>query len=346
MELDERKKQVLHAVIKRYILTGEPVGSRTISKESNLGVSSATIRNEMSDLEEMGYLVQPHTSAGRIPADLGYRLYVNQILSGVNEEIYHASRLIDLANFEINHLEGLLQEAARILSTCTSYTAIVISPDFDTPKIKKVQLILIDKDRIMILLISDTKVIQSDVFSLKSEITEEEIGIINNFLNTRLQGKKIGELSLDMIKEDTGRMSNNEIVEQIVPLIIGTAEVQKKKDIYFEGVTNALEFIDFEDIDRAKRFFDFVEDKERVVNLLCEGIDSDIDSGVEFTIGSENKDEEMQDLTLVKSVYKVGGETVGKMGLVGPTRMDYEKVMVLLKTLTDDLSRIIKTYLK
>ncbi len=341
MELDERKKQVLHAVIKRYILTGEPVGSRTISKESDLGVSSATIRNEMSDLEEMGYLVQPHTSAGRVPADKGYRLYVNQILPGIEQGFSHSNSLIDLANYEINHLEDLLQEAIRVLSANTSYTAIVVAPDLESPKIKKVQLILIDKEKIMVLLICDTKVIQSDVFRLSSEITEDEIAIINNFLNARFQGKKIGEIELGIKDEELNILPNKSLVEKLLLAIVGTVEVQRKKDIFFEGVTNALEFMDFEDISRAKQFLDFVEDKERIANLLSD----DISSGVEFTIGSENTEEEMKELTLVKTVCKVGDETIGKIGLVGPTRMDYEKVTMLFKAITDDLNRIIKTYL-
>lgn len=343
MELDNRKKQVLHVVIKRYIMTGEPVGSRTISKDSDLGVSSATIRNEMSDLEEMGYLIQPHTSAGRIPADKGYRLYVNQILPRVEDmDFSRESSLINLASGEINHLEGLLQEAIRVLSKSTSYTAIVVSPDFESPKIKKVQLILIDKEKIMVLLISDTKVIQSDVFTLNDEITEDEVNIINNFLNTKLQGKRFSEVEESVEDEELKKLGNESLAKKIAPVILSTAENQQEKDVFFEGVTNALDFLEYDDITAAKQFLDFVDDKDRIVKLLSDGMDSD---DMEVSIGSENEEEEMQNLTVVKSVYRVGGETFGKIGLVGPTRMDYQRVMYLIKALTDDLNRIIKTYL-
>ncbi|MDO5707373.1 MAG: heat-inducible transcriptional repressor HrcA [Andreesenia angusta] len=344
MELDERKKQVLHAVIKKYILTGEPVGSRTISKDSNLGVSSATIRNEMSDLEDMGYLVQPHTSAGRIPADKGYRLYVNQILPYIEDNSFQRnSSLINLVSGEINHLEVLLQEAIKVLSRTTSYTAIVISPENTSPKIKKVQLILIDREKIMVLLISNTKVIQSDIFTLNEEITEDEINLINNFLNIKLQGKKFNEVEENIVEEEMSRVGKNSLANKLVPAILNTVNNQQKKDIYFEGVTNALDYLDFDDITKAKEFLEFVDDKNRIANLLNDGMG--MDSDIEFTIGSENKDEEMKELTVVKSVYRAGGETVGKIGLVGPTRMDYQKVMYIIKALTEDLNRIIKTYL-
>lgn len=342
MELDDRKKRVLQAVIKRYILTGEPVGSRTISKDSDLGVSSATIRNEMSDLEEMGYLIQPHTSAGRIPADKGYRLYVNQIIPSISYKDYsRESTLLNLVSSEINHLEGLLQEAVKILSQSTSYTAVVISPEVERPKIKKVQLILIDKEKIMVLLISDTKVIQSDIFTLNDEITEDEINIINNFLNKRLQGKEISNVDEYIQYEEFKEVKNESIVKKLAPVILNTVKIQQEKDVFFEGVTNALDFLEYDDINSAKKFLNYVEDKQKIINLLNDGMNTDM----EVTIGSENKDEEMQNLTVVKSVYSVGGETFGKIGIVGPTRMDYEKVMILLKALTEDLNRIIRTHL-
>lgn len=340
MELDRRKMQVLHAIIKKYILTGEPVGSRTISKDPELGVSSATIRNEMSDLEDMGLILQPYTSAGRVPSDKGYRFYVNQVLPSVGTG-FSLSMEGGFISKEINHIEGLLKEVTRTLSENTSYTAIVLAPRSDNPKIKKIQLVLIDKLKIMILLISDTKVIQSDIFKLEDEMTEDEIGIINNFLNTRLQGKKIDEVQKDLDVEVLRKSGNAVFVKKLVPIIVSTLESQQKRDIYFEGVSNALDFLEHTDMNKAKRFLEFIEDKENLINLLSDGEVSDI----EVKIGSENPQEEMKGLTLVKSVYSVNGDSIGKIGLVGPTRMDYLKVMCIIKSVTEDLNKIIRKYM-
>lgn len=340
MTLDKRKLQVLHAIIRNYVVTGEPVGSRTISKNYDLGVSSATIRNEMSDLEELGFLVQPYTSAGRIPSDRGYRLYVNEVLPFLEDEMGEYRSIGHDINQRVNHIEELLRTTLKILSDTTNYTSIALAPHTDDTVLEKVQVVKIDRYRIMVILVSDSGTIQNEIFRLEEEIDEDQLIIINNFLNAKLRGRKLSEVEPETDIDEKFKFQNP-MADFIIPMVKGSIKSVEDADLYFEGVANILNFPEYSDIDKIKQFLNFIEDKHRVVKLMAEAPSGDL----EVKIGSENLDEEMQNCSIITAVYSIDGNTIGKLGVIGPTRMDYLKIMAIIKSVTQELNQMIKEYL-
>jgi heat-inducible transcriptional repressor len=340
MTLDKRKLQVLHAIIQNYIVTGEPVGSRTISKNYDLGVSSATIRNEMSDLEDLGLLVQPYTSSGRIPSDRGYRLYVNGILPLLEKEMKEYNSIGRDINQRVNHIEELLKTTLKILSDYTNYTTIALAPQTENIALKNIQVIKIDRSRIMVVLVSDSGNIQNQIFRLEEEVDEEQLVLINNFLNAKLRGTDLDKVKTKL-SEDEKFKHQNSSASLILPIIANSIQSIKDSELYLEGISNILNFPEYSDMGKVKQFLDFIEDKQKVMKLFAEATSSD----VEVKIGSENLDEEMKGCSIITAVYTIDGSTIGKLGIVGPTRMDYLRIMAIIKNVTEELNHIIKEYL-
>lgn len=338
MALDERKLQVLHAIIQSYIMTAEPIGSRTISKKFDLGVSSATIRNEMSDLEELGYLVQPHTSSGRIPSDKAYRLYVNTMLPILKMQPLFSKEQIDALVDEKEHIENLIENMAKLLSKVTNYTAIAISPQANKSTIKRIQLVPIDEARIMVVLVTDSGVVKNKVLKLDEEIDYDELSTITNFLNAQLKGHTVDEISRyfgeKLLKEI---YKINSPIIKIVPVIISTLEGTEEVSLYMNGVTNIFNFPEYNDLDRAKEFLSFMENKDELLTMLL----GNKEDGVNVIIGSENEYQAIKTCSVITTDYSIDGHMIGKIGIIGPTRMDYEKVINTVKSLSRDLNDLI-----
>ncbi len=339
--LDDRKLKVLYAIINSYINSAEPIGSRTITKQYNLGVSSATIRNEMSDLEELGYLNKPHSSAGRVPSDKAYRLYVNEILKNKQPklDLIKKDEIKRILVSESREIEQLLQNSAKVLSAITSYTALAISPHLKGSKIKHIQLLPIDTQQILMVLVTNTGAVKNSIFRLNNEVPEDQIIIMSNFLNEKLKG-----LSMDEVNEEISNGILREIYEYktiidgIIPIINQSLEDIDNVDLYADGITKILDFPEYKDIEKAKSLISFIEDKDLVIDLL---LNNPLSQDIEITIGSENIYEPIKDCSLITTTYMLGDMTIGKIGIIGPTRMDYLKLVNTLHLFSVNMTEII-----
>jgi len=339
--LDDRKIRVLYAIINSYIMSAEPIGSRTITKQYDLGVSSATIRNEMSDLEELGYLNKPHSSAGRIPSDKAYRLYVDELLKIKTPKIdlRKKDEIRKILARESREIEQLLQNSAKVLSAITSYTSLAISPKLKESKIKHIHLIPIDSLQILMVLVSDTGAVKNSIFRLNKEIPENQVMTISNILNDKLKG-----LSIDQINENISNSIINEIFEYkniidgIIPVINQSMEDIESIDLYAGGITKILNFPEYKDLEKAKSFISFIEDKDSVLELL---LNNSLSQDIEITIGNENIYEPIKDCSLITANYRLGDKIIGKIGIIGPTRMDYYKIINTLQLFSLNISEII-----
>ncbi len=342
--LDDRKMKVLHAIINSYIISAEPIGSRTISKEYNIGVSSATIRNEMSDLEELGYLNKPHTSAGRIPSDKAYRLYVDAILNqskNLEHENSVSKNLKKILLKEVREMEELIQNATKILAGVTNYTALAMTPQLKESTLKHIQLVSINENKILIVIVNDSGIVKNTTFRVDKSISEEQLNLISNFLNKKLKGLTLEEISEEI---KTGLLDQlydyKTIVENIIPIISHSLNRAEDVDVISDGVTNIFNFPEYKDIARARTFISFLEEKDLVVDLLLNNTHDDID----IVIGNENSYDEIKDCSLIIATYKFAGETIGKIGVIGPTRMDYYRVIDAVKMLSVNLTEVLDKY--
>lgn len=342
MDLGDRKRLILQAIIEDYINTAEPVGSRTISKKYLTGTSPATIRNEMADLEEMGYIEQPHTSAGRIPSDKGYRLYVDKIMR--QNTINQAQREMIKKEFldTLGEIDLLVKHASKLLSQMTQYTSIVMAPQLRRTSIKHIQLIRIDYATVLAVIVTDAGIVKNSVLRLMQDVHPDMLIRLTNMLNEQLADLGIEEIE----KYDLEYMRNNshghgEIIEQIVPELIHTLIYSDTADIYKDGVSNILNLPEYSDINKARNFLNTMEEKELLFRVL-----NDVKEDVNVSIGSENKLEQFKDCSLITATYKINGKTIGSIGLIGPTRMEYSKTISIVECMTNNLSEMLTKILK
>ncbi|MCD8362969.1 MAG: heat-inducible transcriptional repressor HrcA [Lachnospiraceae bacterium] len=337
MELDERKKKILNAIIRTYMETGEPVGSRTIAKYSDLKLSSATIRNEMSDLEEMGYIVQPHTSAGRIPTDKGYRLYVDHLMEEKDKEVTDLKELM----FErTDRLEQVLKQVVKVLANDTNYTTMISTPQYHQNKLKFIQLSRVDEKQLLAVIMAEGNVIRNKLIPICEELDEETILKLNILLNTMLNGKTIEEINLQMIssmKEQAGIHSN--IISDVVDAVAEVIHSDEGMEIYTGGATNIFRYPELTENGRAGELIQTLEEKHNLVDLVNETLNNE-DKGIQVYIGSESPVKSMKDCSVVTATYELGEGLQGTIGIIGPKRMDYEDVMGKLKSMMDQLDEV------
>lgn len=339
MELDERKIMILKAVIKNYMETGEPVGSRTVSKLSNCNLSSATIRNEMCDLEEMGYLVQPHTSAGRIPSDRGYRFYVDQILKESQAEV---KELKDQMFQRVDRLEVVLKRMARLIASNTNYAAMISGPSAHKAKLKLLQLSRMDAHRLLVVIVVEGNIISNRLIPIESEVSDKEILNLNILLNTTLNGLSIHEINLDImrrLKSDAGE--RKDLVESILNELSESFSDEEDLQIYTSGATNVFKYPELTDGESASRIIDTFEEKDKLREMFHEvgEMRDEEHNDIQVFIGEESPVPEMNDCSIVTANYDLGSGLRGTIGIVGPKRMDYEKVLSTLRTLMRELDR-------
>ena len=337
MELDERKIMILKAVIKNYMETGEPVGSRTISKLPECSFSSATIRNEMCDLEDMGYLIQPHTSAGRIPSDKGYRFYVDEILKEKNTEV---QEMKELMLQRVDRLELVLKRMAKLIASNTNYAAMISGPSAHQARIKLLQLSRMDQRRLLVVIVVEGNIISNKIITVDNELTDAELLNLNILLNTSLNGLTINEINLDVIrklKEDAGE--HRELVENILNELAESFREDEDLQIYTSGATNVFKYPELTDGESASRIINTFEEKDRLKEILKDVNSADKSDGnkIQVFIGDESPVPDMGDCSMVTANYDLGGGLRGTIGIVGPKRMDYEKVLATLRTLMNQL---------
>ena len=344
MDLNERKRRILQAVIDEYVGTAEPVGSRAISKKQELGLSSATIRNEMADLEEMGYLIQPHTSAGRIPSDEGYRFYVNSLMQRYQLGIETIQQLQNAMQEKVVELKRIIRHASMMTSKLTDYTAVVTLQEQNTARIVKVDLVKVSKNTVMIIVV--TRVVKSHALNL--DLDDEHCIRLVGILNRHLSGLSAGEITLDRIytvKETILEETDVDPIQlsAILGCIYDLVAAQDNTEIYVNNVNSILKYPEYKDINKARQMFSFLEDPANIKRLVSGGEDN---GGINVKIGSENEEEILKDASLVTVNYTIGDRAGGKIGVIGPKRMNYSKVFASLNLISDEIDKILKYYIE
>ena len=343
MELDERKVKILNAVIKNYLETGEPVGSRTISKESDLKLSSATIRNEMADLEEMGYIIQPHTSSGRIPTDAGYRLYVDNMMKEKIEELDKKEKDLnevkDYLTGKVEQVEELLQNTAKLLANNTNYATMVTTPIHKKgKKLKFIQLSLLEEDKLLCVIVVEGNVIKNKIIDIVDTVSSETILKLNILFNTSLNGLSLEEMNISLVSMMTAQAPEySELVRQIIDVVGRALANENNFKIYTSGATNIFKYPELSESSTASEIINTFEEKKLLTNLLVDKNGDEEQSGIQVYIGNETPVSSMKDCSVVTATYEIEDGVTGTIGIIGPKRMDYEKVVKALKSVTDEL---------
>lgn len=339
--LNERKIMVLHAIVDDYIRSAEPVGSRTIARRYNLGVSPATIRNEMADLEETGYIIQPHISAGRIPSDKGYRFYVDVLMepSVIPEEQRSAIQRRMVARK--HETELLVQEVSRLLSVLTNYVAVVLAPQINLCMIDRVQLLALDEYRILVILVLHPGLVQNRIIRMPAKYDPAALSRISQQLTSRLQGVTYRDLRATLIKEIQG--DYGDLGTSLLEVIADELADSKQEKVFLSGTISIFEQPEFRDLEKAKGLLSLLEQKETLSNLI-----SNLSrySGVQVTIGQENPIDEIHECSVVTSTYSIGSEVIGAIGVIGPTRMEYANVYSVVELLANSISEVLSELIK
>ncbi len=340
MQLDERKIKIMQAIIRNYLETGEPVGSRTISKYTDLNLSSATIRNEMADLEEMGYILQPHTSAGRIPSDKGYRLYVDTMMEEKERELEELKEMMIEREDKMDHL---LKQVAKLLAVNTNYATMISAPAVQKNKLKFIQLSRVDKNQLLAVIVMEGNVIKNNILPLAEELSDETILKLNILLNTHLNGLALEEINLgtiSMLKQQAG--IHSDIVSEVIDAIAEGIKEEEDLQIYTSGANNIFKYPELADHQKASEIINTFEEKQMLTEFVQDRLSDESNTGIQVYIGNETPIQTMKDCSVVTATYELGEGMRGTIGIIGPKRMDYDKVIGTLKTITHQLDDLYK----
>ena len=347
LDLDERKLKILQAIIRNYLETGEPVGSRTISKYTDLNLSSATIRNEMADLEELGYIVQPHTSAGRIPSDKGYRLYVDQMLAEKEEKLDHAAQEVKEMHQMLlekeDKMESILKQMAKMLAVNTNYATLVTAPQVKGNKIKFLQLSRVDVGQLLATIVVEGNVIKNNMIHVEESLDDETLLKLNILLNTNLNGLPIEDINLAMItklKQQAGIYDG--IIAEVMDAVAAVIRENDDIEIYTSGANNIFKYPELSDNQRASELINTLEEKQMLTELVQDSMADENNTGIQVYIGNETPVQTMKDCSVVTATYELEEGVKGTIGIIGPRRMDYDKVINTLTTLKSQLDTIYK----
>jgi len=353
MQLDDRKWTILKAIIKTYLETGEPVGSRTISKYADLNLSSATIRNEMSDLEEMGLILQPHTSAGRIPSDAGYRLYVDRMMEEKEREVsekehevaekeQEVTQMRELVLQRQDKMELILRQMAQILASNTNYAAMISGPKIHQTKLKFIQLSIVSDSQILATVVTETNVVRNKMLDMEHDLDQKTILELNILLNSALNGLTLEQINLGTIsklKEQAG--THSEVVNRVLDAVAEAIQSDTEVEIYTSGATNIFRYPELSTSEKASELISTFENKRDLAGLITSDAQNE-ETGIQVYIGQESSVASMQDCSVVTATYELGEGMYGRIGVVGPKRMDYDKVIGTLKDLIAQLDQIYK----
>ncbi len=338
MELTERKMKILKAIVRNYLETGEPVGSRTISKESELNLSSATIRNEMADLEEMGLILQPHTSAGRIPSDQGYRIYVDEMLRDKEQEV---DQMKELLLDKEEKLEDLLKTVAKQLAVNTNYATLISAPQIQKNRLKFIQISKMDENSLLATIVIEGNVIKNKVIPVEEALEDVMILKLNLLLNTRLSGLAIEDINLGLIaamKQEAG--IHGEIIGHVIDAAAEAIKGDENPTIYTSGATNIFRYPELSDNSKASELISAFEDKKELQGLVESSLTEGGETGIQVYIGNEAPVPSMKDCSVVTATYDLGQGMRGTVGIIGPKRMDYDRVIGTLKEMKHQLGAL------
>lgn len=338
-ELSERKKLILKAIIEAHIKLGEPVGSKYLMQESGIPYSSATIRNEMAELEELGYLEQPHTSAGRVPSELGYRFYVDSLVQQYDMTTKEAAELDKMLSVKMSEIDKILDNATKVASAITNYTALSLRPHPSNVTIKRYEAVYLDsRDFLLVMIASGTGTVKTKRVSIGFDVTKDEIAILTDVLNEFLANVGIDDVNISLMMRMEEKMpSCPELVGISVKSIYETMS-ELGSEIKFEGVNRLLQYPEYKNIDKLQRMLSAIEDKDDIVKAVSTIDQSDDETKI--FIGSENMVKIMDNSTLIYKNLKLNGKTIGAIGIIGPCRMDYSKVLATIDKLSDEINRL------
>ena len=336
MPMDARKFRILQAIIDDYILTAIPVGSRTISKKYEMGLSSATIRNEMSDLEELGYLDQPHVSAGRIPSAKAYRLYVDQLLQNGILQSGDASSVRDHFGSRARQMEDVISRAAQVLSGLTHYTSLVMSPKGKELHIRTIQLVPVSSQSALLVIVTDGGIMRDTVIRVGSDLDSDALYAISRMLTEKLSGHTVTE-ALSMLNVASAAHPHHPVLEGVTEFLDTVEGDATKTKLALGGTSNILNFPEYSDVEKAKGFLSVLETKDKLIHLL----ENHGEMAFTVRIGPETGIPELKDCSLVTATYRLSDNTHGTIGVIGPTRMQYGRVLSILNAMGQQLSEVL-----
>ena len=322
MQLDERKRLVLRAIIEDYIDSAEPVGSRTIARKYQLGVSPATIRNEMADLEEMGFIEQPHTSAGRVPSDRGYRFYVDSLMEPKRLAPRDTEVICRAYQAEAREVQAVIERTAQLLSRVTDYVALVVGPRLDTAVFRRIEVVPVKESTALITLITGNGLIQNKLVEVPEGLTTADLRAISDALNHHMVGVPLNKMSRTLIRAMSHEIVRHQLaLDRILEVLEHLGRPDDGERVFLGGTTNILAQPEFRDVEKVRGLFSMLERLELVRELMA-------DSGqgmLSVSIGEENKLPEVADCSLIKATYSINGQVVGTLGVIGPRRMHYDR---------------------
>ncbi|MGN1003215.1 MAG: heat-inducible transcriptional repressor HrcA [Oscillospiraceae bacterium] len=339
MELSERKKKILRAVVESYVRTAEPVGSKAILELADLNVSSATIRNDLADLTEKGYLEQPHTSAGRIPSPKGYRLYVNELMEEQRLSLEETRQINDALHLKMKELDKVIDQAGRMVSQLTNYPAFALTGNARKVTIRRFDLILVDENSFIVVVMTDNNVVKNKLIRLPADLSEPQLQLLTTLLNSSFVGKTLDELTPELMRVAEHAAGNSYgLISLVVSFAMEVLEDLENSQVYTTGTNHLLDHPEYRDVDKAQKLMTYLsEDQAIMQSLALPAMEGD---NTKILIGPENVADELKDTSVVLASYDIGDGLKGVIGVVGPTRMDYGKVAAKLSYVADGLSKL------
>ena len=338
MNMTERRKRILRAVVEHYIETAEPVGSKIIADLAQLDCSSATIRNEMATLEKMGYLEQPHTSAGRIPSPAGYRFYVNELMEKHKLSMQETERINEAMHLKMRELDRVIDQAGKLVSQFTNYPAFALTAGRDRIYISRYDLLMVDPNSFIVVAMTNTNVVKNKLVHLPSNITEPQLQLLNALLNTSFTGKTLQEITPDLMQvAEKAAGSSYGLISLVVSFAMEVLDDLEHSNIHTAG---ASQLLNHPEVDKAHKLLTYLADDPNLAHLTAPMMSESEDEGPKVFIGPENVAEELKDTSVVLASYDIGDGMKGVIGVVGPTRMDYAKVTAKLSYLADNLGKL------
>ena len=331
--MDERKKKILQAVIDEYVNTAEPVSSSALVEKYNLKYSSATVRNELADLEKSGYLDKTHTSSGRVPSEKGYRFYVDELVKEDDISLEEMKYIQSKLDSKVNEIEDLAKIATTTLSEITHYTTVAIGPRTDTQIIEEIKFVLLGSRMLMVVIVTDSGLVKETIIKYDEDITQSQVETLNSLFNTKLKGKPLSKIDKPMEEYILSEITYS--VNVIKPIIEQINRiVEEANRIYLEGTKRSFDLPEFKSLELAKNFVNVLDEKELMLDILDSGVAKDIN----VYIGDENDKEELKDFSIVTFKHKVGDKDLGTIGIIGPKRMDYSKVISVMKYISKKIN--------
>ena len=339
MGLTERKKRILRAVVESYVQTAEPVGSKAILELADLNVSSATIRNELADLTEQGYLEQPHTSAGRIPSPKGYRLYVNELMEEQRLSLEETRQINEALHLKMKELDKVIDQAGRMVSQLTNYPAFALAGGARRTTIRRFDLIMVDVNSFIVVVMTDNNLVKNKLIHLPTELSEPQLQLLTTLLNTSFVGKTLEELTPELMRvAEHAAGSSYGLISLVVSFAMEVLDDMENSPVYTAGASHILNHPEYQDVGKARKLMTYLsEDQSLVQSLALPNMGND---NTKILIGPENVADELKDTSVVLASYDIGDGLRGVIGVVGPTRMDYAKVAAKLSYVADGLSKL------